>query len=225
MDDLDRLLDDVSEFILSIEPFPAEVILRKIYIKEIICREEHRKELKTKSDIDGFLKVLTEYKYITFYYVDVLEIIIKCCKKEMDDKDKIDCEEYLKTYKQKLGGHLKTRISENRKFHNSVVPPSVNTEEVIIFTDEMWDKNLPHWKLYSLQKLLMDALGCRNICLKNIYTGCIVLCFSIPPQVHLMYDFEADEHMLLKLINVGVSALRERNEDRQIERFCKCAAV
>ena len=224
MNELTQLLSKLIKELKSIGNFPGCSILMKLYTNEIVL-EEHREELdKHEADIDRFFKTLTQYKYITFYYLEVLDIIIESCKEQREDCEDKFCGKELEIYKKKLENHLKTRICEHQKFHQHSIKQSVSsveTEDLIIFTDDLWGKELPYSKLYYLRRVLEAALKCNNIHLQAMYMGCLVLHFHKPFPRSLIPSFEADEQMLLKLINVGVSAMEERTNSCQIREVCK----
>ena len=202
----------------------ATHVLTKMNIANIDIPQDFRNKIDNCTRANNlhpaaFFEVLTEYRYIRFYSIAILEyIIMRIPVKE----DTIKSE--FHSYKTKLARHLRMRIYEHNKYEAYSVERPISSpaddSTLYIITDELWADSLPQSELFHLQHILETELEWGLFDLQAIKMGSLVFCFEVIMRSSLLMNLGEKE--IPTLLHYGVGRLRIGNEEhKEMGKECK----
>ena len=179
-------------------------------------------ELKSATTTDDVICVLVEKNLLSFLHYELIEgIVTSCCNQSDEIKD------LLKNYMKKFDNYIKRRVCETSLFYDGkfkVFTGSDSKEivELVIITDENWDKYTPFLSVKELEFIIANAFRCDEIflTLQSIEPQCLKLRYAlIRSLVDHIFPLTLEEWN--KLRSYGVAEIHCRDYHYMVDGKCK----
>ena len=165
-------------------------------------------DIQAAKDVISVFDILRRKHYITFFKFSILESIIKdlCHENTQLIKE-------LEEYKSHFKVYIKRRVCETTLFRSGnfkLGDSSGATEnsDLILITDDRWDKSTSLEAIVDLQSEVASILGIEEIylVLKGVEENCLVLFYAIPRTLESTV-LSLNHEQAQRLLHLGVAEI------------------
>ena len=179
-------------------------------------------EVKSANTIIDIIIILSQKKMFSYLHYTLIENIVEsCCKESSEINDMLN--KYTIAFKE----YIKRRVCETSLYYDGQFKvftgsDSVETVNLLIITDESWNKFTEFVKVEDLRLIIAEAFRINDffLDLQNIKPQCLELCYAlIPSLVDHIFPLTLEEWN--KLRSLGIAQIHCRDYHYMVDEKCK----
>ena len=217
----------ISEIVLSEFDTLVAVVIKDIQVKvtvpELSVRVRNFKsimnckglqnDIQSCNTVPEIFNIMIESRIIKFYNFKLLEKLIN----EYLEEHKPKLEKYKLTLRRYFNSRIcELHVYESGEFSEADLQLELKNNNLIIVADKTWADDYTVERLFELESMLEEILGC-SLKLVKVVPGSLCISFNAPSVKLDTLVFEN----ILNLIHFGVAELRTTGYEYSMEIHCK----